>query len=91
MSSPIRTTVLSSAAAGCEHLEHVATQLPYALTVAGIGLVTGSIPLAFGLSPYLGLLAGLIATFAVTRFVARPARSDSDDFNDGNGTSSPSP
>lgn len=33
--SPISdTTILSSAGAGCNHMEHVATQLPYALTVA---------------------------------------------------------
>ena len=33
--SPISdTTILSSTGAGCPHLEHVATQLPYALTVA---------------------------------------------------------
>jgi Na+/H+ antiporter NhaC len=34
--SPISdTTILSSTGAGCPHLEHVSTQLPYALTVAG--------------------------------------------------------
>lgn len=33
--SPISdTTILSSAGAGCDHIEHVETQLPYALTVA---------------------------------------------------------
>ncbi len=35
--SPISdTTIMSSAAAGCEHLTHVSTQLPYAVTVAVI-------------------------------------------------------
>ncbi|MDO4753927.1 MAG: Na+/H+ antiporter NhaC family protein [Bacillota bacterium] len=34
-SSPISdTTILSSAGAGCRHIEHVRTQLPYAITVA---------------------------------------------------------
>ena len=33
--SPISdTTILSSTGAGCQHIEHVSTQLPYALTVA---------------------------------------------------------
>ena len=33
--SPISdTTILSSAGAGCNHVEHVSTQLPYALVVA---------------------------------------------------------
>lgn len=38
--SPISdTTIMSSAGAQCEHLLHVSTQLPYALTVALISLV----------------------------------------------------
>ena len=33
--SPISdTTILSSAGAGCNHMEHVSTQLPYSLLVA---------------------------------------------------------
>ena len=31
---------MSSAGAQIEHVEHVATQLPYALTVAGVSFVT---------------------------------------------------
>ena len=35
--SPISdTTIMSSAGAKCDHLNHVSTQLPYALTVAGV-------------------------------------------------------
>ena len=38
--SPISdTTILSSAGAGCNHIEHVATQLPYALLVAACSAV----------------------------------------------------
>lgn len=38
--SPISdTTILSSTGAGCPHLEHVATQTPYALFIAGCSLV----------------------------------------------------
>ena len=38
--SPISdTTIMSSAGAQCNHLVHVSTQLPYALTVAGISFV----------------------------------------------------
>ena len=38
--SPISdTTIMSSAGAQCEHVEHVSTQLPYALTVAAISFV----------------------------------------------------
>jgi Na+/H+ antiporter NhaC len=35
--SPISdTTIMSSAGAQCNHINHVSTQLPYALTVAGV-------------------------------------------------------
>ena len=47
--SPISdTTILSSAAAGCDHLEHVATQLPYALLTAVGSLLLGYLPIGFG-------------------------------------------
>ncbi len=39
--SPISdTTIMSSAGAQCDHINHVSTQLPYALTVAGISFVS---------------------------------------------------
>ena len=38
--SPISdTTIMSSAGAQCNHINHVSTQLPYALTVAGVSFV----------------------------------------------------
>ena len=41
--SPISdTTILSSLASDCNHIEHVRTQLPYALTVGSISLVAGT-------------------------------------------------
>ena len=46
--SPISdTTVLSSVATGCDHLHHVATQLPYALATMSIASVTGYAGVAF--------------------------------------------
>ncbi|MBQ8203380.1 MAG: Na+/H+ antiporter NhaC family protein [Clostridia bacterium] len=39
--SPISdTTIMSSAGAQCNHINHVSTQLPYAMTVAGLSFVT---------------------------------------------------
>ena len=61
--SPISdTTILSSAGAGCNHMEHVSTQLPYALLVAACstvgylvaGLSGGNLWLSLGTA--LGLL-----------------------------------
>ena len=39
--SPISdTTIMASAGAECNHINHVSTQLPYALTVAGVSFVS---------------------------------------------------
>ena len=39
--SPISdTTIMASAGAHCEHINHVSTQLPYALTVAAVSLIS---------------------------------------------------
>ena len=62
--SPISdTTILSSLATGSDHVDHVKTQMPYALTVAGISILLGYLPVGFGLSPWpsLGLGAAAVA------------------------------
>ncbi len=47
--SPISdTTILSSLASECNHIDHVRTQLPYALTVGAISLVAGGLSTFFG-------------------------------------------
>jgi Na+/H+ antiporter NhaC len=57
--SPISdTTILSSLASGCDHIEHVRTQLPYALVVGVVAILLGSLPVAFGMSWWLGLVLG---------------------------------
>lgn len=62
--SPISdTTILSSMGAGCSHIEHVKTQMPYALFVATITIVFGYIPAGFGLPVYLVLPLALISLF----------------------------
>jgi len=58
--SPISdTTVLSSVASGCDHIEHVRTQLPYAMLVGIVGLVVGTIPGGFGMSPVISIIIGI--------------------------------
>ena len=48
--SPISdTTIMSSMSSGCDHLSHVGTQKPYALTVGGVALLFGVLPTALGL------------------------------------------
>ncbi len=71
--SPISdTTVLSSMASGCDHIEHVRTQLPYAVCVGVVALLVGTIPAGYGLPWWLclGLGAGLLVV--LVRFVGRP-------------------
>ncbi|HNX36415.1 MAG TPA: Na+/H+ antiporter NhaC family protein [Kiritimatiellia bacterium] len=74
--SPISdTTILSSLSSGCDHLDHVATQLPYALTVTGIA-ATGYIAVAMGLPGWTYFVfcpaAALAILFGVGRRVPSP-------------------
>ncbi len=62
--SPISdTTILSSMGAGCSHIDHVKTQMPYALFVAIVTVLFGYIPAGLGLPIYLVLPIALLATF----------------------------
>ena len=62
--SPISdTTIMSSTASSCDHIDHVKTQLPYAITVGLIALFVGIIPVSFGF-PYL-LSISLAITFSI--------------------------
>ncbi len=66
--SPISdTTVLSSTAAACDHLDHVRTQLPYALLVGAVSVVLGSLGSALGLPAPLALVLGVAMLFAALR------------------------
>lgn len=63
--SPISdTTILSSTGARCKHIDHVATQLPYALSIASISAV-GFIVLGFTGSLTISLFVSLAAFVAV--------------------------
>jgi len=70
--SPISdTTILSSLASSCNHIEHVRTQLPYALTVGGVSILIGTIPAAFGISSWYLFPAGLLVLFLIVKFVGK--------------------
>ncbi|MEC8349548.1 MAG: Na+/H+ antiporter NhaC family protein, partial [Pseudomonadota bacterium] len=57
--SPISdTTVMSSLSAGCDHIEHVRTQMPYALLVGVASIVLGTLPVSFGMPWWLGFFLG---------------------------------
>ncbi len=63
--SPISdTTILSSAGAECNHLRHVATQLPYATLVAAVCLI-GYLVAGFTASPWPSLVGGIVVILAI--------------------------
>jgi Na+/H+ antiporter NhaC len=66
--SPISdTTILSSMASSCDHMDHVRTQLPYALFIGAISLLCAEVPVAAGwYGPWVGLLVG--AAVMITAF-----------------------
>jgi Na+/H+ antiporter NhaC len=72
--SPISdTTVISSMASACDHIDHVRTQLPYALLAAGIAILVGDLPTAlWGINPLISLVLGLILMYGVLRAIGRP-------------------
>jgi len=54
--SPISdTTIMSSMASGSDHIDHVRTQLPYALIVGFTSIILGYLPVGFGVSPWWGI------------------------------------
>jgi Na+/H+ antiporter NhaC len=71
-SSPISdTTILSSMASGCDHVDHVRTQMPYALVAAGLAGVVGAIPAGLGMSPIISLPVGIVALVVVVRYLGK--------------------
>jgi len=70
--SPISdTTILSSMASGCDHIEHVRTQLPYAMLVGLTAMAVCSIPVAFGLPWWAGLMISAALLFGILRLAGR--------------------
>ena len=62
--SPISdTTILSSMGAGCNHIDHVKTQIWYSLFIATITILFGYIPAGFGIPVYIVLPLALVAVY----------------------------
>jgi Na+/H+ antiporter NhaC len=70
--SPISdTTILSSLASDCNHIDHVRTQLPYALTVGTVALLCGFLSTLLGggwLLCFALMAAGVAILYLVIRF-----------------------
>jgi Na+/H+ antiporter NhaC len=69
--SPISdTTIMSAAGAQCEHLNHVTTQLPYALTAASVSFFTFLVA-GFTKSALISLAFGIVVLFLLLLFIRR--------------------
>lgn len=71
--SPISdTSILSSMAASCDHMDHISTQLYYAIFVGFVAVVFGYLPAALGTPVYILLPLGLLVVYLVIRFYGKP-------------------
>jgi Na+/H+ antiporter NhaC len=75
--SPISdTTVLSSLASGCDHVEHVRTQLPYAGAVGLVSLLLCSVPVALGLHWSIALAVSVVVLYGLLRTLGKTPEMD---------------
>jgi len=73
--SPISdTTIMSAAAADCPQVEHVRTQLPYAVVVAVVVLLGAYFPAGLGLPNWLGIAISLVAVALLLALVGTFSR-----------------
>jgi len=71
--SPISdTTILSSMASGCDHVEHVRTQLPYAGSVGLVAIFLGTLPAGYGMPWWIGLVAGTAVLLGLLFLIGKP-------------------
>lgn len=71
--SPISdTTIMSSLASGSNHINHVKSQMPYALTVGLVSMLFGTIPSAIGIPVLPLILTGVVVMFLIIKYVGKP-------------------
>ena len=64
--SPISdTTILTSMASGCDLMDHVKTQMPYALIAGSTALFAGTLPAGFGVPWWILLGFGFVILFII--------------------------
>ncbi|HKL40590.1 MAG TPA: Na+/H+ antiporter NhaC family protein [Cryomorphaceae bacterium] len=75
--SPISdTTILSSLATRCDHLQHVKTQMPYALTVGLVAITFTTLSAVFDIPWLLNYLIGGVLLFFVVSFLGKKVSTD---------------
>jgi len=70
--SPISdTTILSSMASSCNHIQHVKTQMPYALTVGFVSLLFGVLPASFGIPFFICLPLAAVVLYLIIQYFGK--------------------
>ncbi|WP_334307727.1 Na+/H+ antiporter NhaC family protein [Serpentinicella sp. ANB-PHB4] len=70
--SPISdTTILSSMGADCDHVDHIKTQITYAITVGLVTVLFGYIPVGLGVPVYIVLPVALAVIFAIVHIFGK--------------------
>ena len=73
--SPISdTTILSSLATSTNHIDHVRTQLPYALTVGTVSVLIGTLPGGLGIPFWVTVPVGLVVLFLIVQFLGKEVK-----------------
>ena len=68
--SPISdTTILSSMGTSCNHIDHVQTQIYYAVFVAAVAILIGYIPAGLGVPWYISIIVGVIVMYVGLRII----------------------
>jgi Na+/H+ antiporter NhaC len=71
--SPISdTTILSSLASSCNHIDHVRTQMPYALTVGAVSVLAGTLPGAYGVPFWITFPVSLGLLYLIIQVFGKP-------------------
>jgi len=75
--SPISdTTILSSLSSGCDHIEHVRTQLPYAMLIGGVSILCALIPVGYGMPWWAGMAICLAVLALLLRVLGKTVADD---------------
>lgn len=70
--SPISdTTILSSLSCSCNHISHVRTQMPYAITVGVVSLLFGSLPVGFGFPTWASFIICTVILCLIVMFFGK--------------------
>jgi len=78
--SPISdTTILSSLASSCNHIDHVRTQMPYALTVGSVAIIFGTLPGALGASSWVTFPIGIFVLWLIVYFIGEKVEDEAGD------------